>query len=72
MRAVNDSYCVAVADDGVGLPAGLEWPEPGKLSALILQSLRENTKADLKVDSRPGEGTRVEIVLPQPPAAKVH
>jgi two-component sensor histidine kinase len=69
---VNDSYCVAVADDGVGLPAGLEWPEPGKLSALILQSLRENTKAELKVDSRPGEGTRVEILLPQPPAAKVH
>lgn len=69
---VNDSYCVAVADDGVGLPAGLEWPEPGKLSALILQSLRENTKADLKVESKPGEGTRVEILLPQPAAAKVH
>ena len=68
----NDGYRIVVADDGVGLPAGLEWPEPGKLSALILQSLRENTKAELTVDSKPGQGTRVKLLLPQPTAAKVH
>ena len=67
----DDGYHIVVSDDGVGLPAGLEWPEPGKLSALILQSLRENAKASLKVASAPGEGTRVEIVIANPPA-KVH
>jgi PAS domain S-box-containing protein len=67
----DDGYRVTVADDGVGLPPGLEWPEPGKLSALILQSLRENAKAALNVDSKPGEGTQVEIVLGAP-VAKVH
>ena len=33
---------VIVADDGVGLPEGVEWPKPGKLSSLIVRSLREN------------------------------
>ena len=67
----DDGYRVVVADDGVGLPSGLEWPEPGKLSALILQSLRENAKATLNVQSKPGQGTRVEIMITAP-AAKVH
>jgi two-component sensor histidine kinase len=67
----SDGYRLTVADDGVGLPPGLEWPEPGKLSALILQSLRENAKATLNVDSKPGEGTQVEILLGAP-VAKVH
>jgi two-component sensor histidine kinase len=32
---------IIVADNGVGLPEGVEWPKHGKLSALIVQSLRE-------------------------------
>jgi PAS domain S-box-containing protein len=31
---------VVIADDGAGLPEGIEWPKRGKLSALIVQSLR--------------------------------
>lgn len=54
---------VVIADDGVGLPMGSEWPQPGKLAALIVRSLRENAKADLKVESTPGKGTRVTIVF---------
>jgi PAS domain S-box-containing protein len=54
---------VVVADDGVGLPDGIEWPKPGKLGALIVRSLRENAKADLKVESNPGRGTRVTIAF---------
>jgi len=58
-----------VADDGVGLPAGVEWPERGKLSALIVQSLRENAKARLEIDSSPGEGMRVTILFTRAAAA---
>jgi len=54
---------VIVADDGVGLPTGVVWPKPGKLGALIAQSLRENAKAELMVESNPGTGTRVTIVF---------
>ena len=61
----DDQGCrVIVADDGVGLPDGVEWPKPGKLGALIVKSLRENAKATLEVVSRPGAGTRVTIVFP--------
>ncbi len=50
----NDHGCsVVIADDGVGLPEGISWPRHGKLSALIVQSLRDNAKANLKVESSP-------------------
>jgi PAS domain S-box-containing protein len=54
---------VVIADDGIGLPEGVEWPRRGKLAALIVQSLRENAKADFKVESSLGKGTRVTIVF---------
>lgn len=54
---------VTVADDGAGLPEGAAWPKPGKLSALIVQSLRENAKAALQVESKPGQGMRVTILF---------
>lgn len=58
----DDNGCrVLVADDGVGLPDGVEWPKPGKLGALIVQSMRENAKATLDFKSAPGQGTRVTI-----------
>jgi two-component sensor histidine kinase len=60
---------VIVADDGIGLPEGLEWPKRGKLGALIVRSLRENAKASLKVESSPGKGTRVTIVFARAAAA---
>ena len=52
---------VVVADDGVGLDEGYVWPKPGKLSALIVQSLLQNAAARMKVESVPGHGMRVEI-----------
>jgi len=61
MREDTDRYCVAVADDGVGLPSGVTWPTEGKLGALIMQTLRENAKTELAVDTNTGEGTRVSI-----------
>jgi PAS domain S-box-containing protein len=60
---------VVIADDGVGLPEGIEWPKRGKLSALIVKSLRENAKAGLEVESSPGHGTSVTIVFTRAAAA---
>jgi PAS domain S-box-containing protein len=57
----DSKYRVVVGDDGIGLPEGTTWPIQGKLGALIVQSLRENAKADLKVETAPEKGTRVTI-----------
>jgi two-component sensor histidine kinase len=61
LRAETDRYRVVVADDGIGLPSGVSWPAEGKLGALIMQTLRENAKTELNVESACGAGTRVTI-----------
>lgn len=59
---VTDTGCrVVVSDDGVGLREGEAWPKPGKLGAVIVQSLKQNAKARLEVHSAANEGLRVEI-----------
>jgi two-component sensor histidine kinase len=63
---------VIVADDGVGMPPGVEWPKRGKLGALIVRSLRENAGADLTVESSPKDGTRVTIVFTRQASAPEH
>ena len=58
----NSKYCIIVGDDGIGLPEGVTWPVPGKLGALIVQTLRENTNnMALNVETGPEKGTRVII-----------
>jgi two-component sensor histidine kinase len=57
----EDRYQIVVADDGVGLLEDVTWPVPGKLGALILQSLRENVETGFKVESARGNGMRVTI-----------
>ncbi len=63
LHETEDRYRVVVADDGIGLPEGITWPKPGKLGALILQSLRENAKITFDVESTEGEGVRATITL---------
>ncbi len=60
---------VVISDDGNGLPEGSAWPQPGKLSALIVQSLRENARARVVAESNPGQGLRVMIVFTRAAAA---
>ncbi|PNG25127.1 histidine kinase [Methylocella silvestris] len=61
---VDASGCrIEIADDGQGLPDGVEWPRPGKLSELIVRSLRQNAGAQMLVESKPGEGLRVIIIF---------
>jgi PAS domain S-box-containing protein len=61
LRADDDACRLVVADDGVGFPSGVSWPVPGKLGALILQSLRENTATDVAVESSSDHGVRVTL-----------
>jgi PAS domain S-box-containing protein len=65
----NGVCTILVADDGVGMPDGATWPKRGKLSAAIVQSLRENAKADLAVTSKPGQGMHVTIRFTREAAA---
>src|SRR5262249_14403305 len=61
-RLNGENYRVMVSDDGCGFPSGMTWPARGKLGALILQTLRENTREmQFSLDSAPGQGTRVTI-----------
>ena len=54
---------IVIADDGIGLPADTVWPKPGKLGAMIVQSLRQNAKAQVEVTSQKGKGTRATIMF---------
>jgi two-component sensor histidine kinase len=59
---IDESGChIVIADNGVGLPEGAVWPKPGKLGAIIVQSLRQNTSAKVAVTSSPGNGMSVTI-----------
>jgi two-component sensor histidine kinase len=63
---------VVVADDGIGLPAGAQWPTPGTLPALFVKSLQQNANATVEVTSQPNAGVRVEILFSRAAAAPVH
>ncbi len=61
---IDESGCrVVVADDGIGLPEGMIWPKSGKLSAVIVQSLKQNAGAQVTVRSAPQEGVSVTILF---------
>lgn len=50
---------ITVSDDGVGLPEGMSWPLKGKLSNLMVQSLRQNARATVNFVTSPGQGMKV-------------
>jgi len=74
LHSLTDSggCSVVIADDGVGLPEGVEWPKRGKLGELIVHSLQQNSGADLKVKSSPGKGTTVTIRFTREASAPEH
>jgi two-component sensor histidine kinase len=72
-EAETGLFEICVADDGNGMPAGVVWPERGKLAALIMQTLRENAGGlTFEVKSGADIGTRIEIAFVHRVAAKVH
>ncbi|MDO9361870.1 MAG: ATP-binding protein, partial [Sphingopyxis sp.] len=67
---VDEIGChITVADDGVGLADGVVWPKPGKLGAVIVQSLKKNAAAEVAVHSHPGQGFKVTISFAKAAAA---
>ncbi|MDP3492406.1 MAG: histidine kinase dimerization/phosphoacceptor domain -containing protein [Hyphomonadaceae bacterium] len=67
---VDETGCrVIVADDGVGLQADAVWPVPGKMTALIVQSLKQNAGAELSIQSKPDGGMRATIIFSRADAA---
>jgi PAS domain S-box-containing protein len=64
--SAEDGYYVSVEDDGMGLPVGESWPAPGKISDLMVRSLRENSGADMRVESRPNSGVQVSFKVKKP------
>jgi two-component sensor histidine kinase len=67
---VDETGCrITVADDGVGMDPSITWPKQGKLSALIVQSLRQNARAAVTMSSSPDIGTKVDIFFARNSAA---
>lgn len=61
---VDEEGCkVVVADDGIGLSDKADWPRRGKLSAMIVQSVRHNAKAEIDVQSEPNKGMAVTMIF---------
>ena len=60
-EAATRDFRLVIRDDGCGIP-------PEKLERpATLRALRQRTEAlgaELRVDSRPGEGTRLELIVP--------
>lgn len=65
----GEGCLVLVADDGNGMPEGTQWPQRGKLSHAIVQSLKENARATVEVASSAETGTRVSIRFSREDAA---
>ena len=62
--SVEDEFWDALAEiASLEGPAGDTWPREGKLSALIVQTLRENAKVIVDVRSHPGAGTKIELAF---------
>lgn len=59
----NDCVRLQIADDGVGMAPGQEWPEPGGLGGRIVLALLRGLKARHSVDSS-ATGTTVTIDIP--------
>jgi PAS domain S-box-containing protein len=65
----DQRHRIVYADDGVGLPEGVNWPTPGKLGALIVQTLRENTRQlrfEVVSDPGLGMGATIEFIYSPP------
>ncbi len=62
-RLSNDVVRLQIADDGVGMPDGQEWPDTSSLGGRILLSLLRGLRARYSVDSS-ATGTTVTIDIP--------
>jgi two-component system nitrate/nitrite sensor histidine kinase NarX len=63
-RHGGDAYVLLVEDDGVGFSAPRRSAEPGEHIGLsVMEERARRIGAELRLESEPGEGTRVELVF---------
>ncbi|EGV28228.1 integral membrane sensor signal transduction histidine kinase [Thiorhodococcus drewsii AZ1] len=63
-RDGGDRYVLLVEDDGVGFSAPADGSNPGERIGLsIMEERARRIGAEMRIESEPGEGTRVEVVF---------
>ena len=70
LKEGDDRCMVCVGDDGVGMAPDATWPQPGKLGALMVRSLEDNTSAKIETHSAPGKGVTTRIVFRLTPSSR--
>jgi signal transduction histidine kinase len=67
VERAEDTLRIRIADDGVGFDLADVSSRPGSIRGFGLHSIRERMgplRGQLEIESEPGGGTRVTIVLP--------
>jgi len=64
LDAAEDGFRLVVADDGAGLPEGVDGRNAETLGFQLLEVLTRQAGARYSVESSPGAGTRVVIAVP--------
>ena len=59
----GDHACLQVADNGRGIPDGIDWPNTGNLGARIVRDLTTRISGTFDVETG-GDGTTVTITIP--------
>jgi two-component system nitrate/nitrite sensor histidine kinase NarX len=64
-RDDGGAYMLLIEDDGVGFGASLSEGHLGEhIGLTVMEGRASRIGADLRIESEPGEGTRVELVFP--------
>lgn len=66
-----DTYLILVEDDGIGFERSTQGGRPGEHIGLsIMEDRARHIGAELRIESEPGEGTRVELLFK--PGRRIH
>lgn len=70
LRAADGAIIMRIADDGIGLPAGPQAAQEGHLGMTTMRERAELAGGALRLSSRPGAGTAIEVRLPSPQSSE--
>lgn len=63
----DGSVTITVSDDGIGLPAELQWRRAGSMGSFLANTLSESLKGELALDTH--NGTTFQLRFQPPPAS---
>ena len=63
LNGADGQACLKVSDNGIGLPADLDWQQSQTLGLQLVSMLTRQLGGTIEVDSRQGEGTEFRITL---------